>query len=186
MSPIRRARLCFAWIVPVAAFAWVTVGAEILINPVGWLFPNIITSSKEAIRLSDRTPLIPGKETMRKGYRKRDGTYFQTYAIEGRVFGVEIDDNGKPPFEFSIIDTDGDGKFESKIIHEVGNKDHAYVPQWVIDYYFSLHPEVKDGSGPVPVPSFTPAKPPAKSATPEKEPPEKEPPPPEARERPNP
>jgi len=120
--------------------------AEILLNPSGWRFPNIITSAKEAIQVSDRTPHIPGKETMTKGYRRANGTYFMTYEIEGKIFGVEIDEDGKPPFEFSIMDTDGDGKFETKIPHGKGNMDRAYVPQWVIDHYFRLHPQVTPGA----------------------------------------
>jgi hypothetical protein len=152
-----------------------TAHADILLNPSGWRFPNIITSAKEAIKVSDRTPVIPGKETINRGYRKSDGTFFMTYEIEGKIFGVEVDEDGKPPFEFSIMDTDGDGKFESKIINTPGNKDHAYVPQWVIDYYFSVHPEVKPGPGGAPLaPSLTapPARPAAtappvkKTATP--------------------
>jgi hypothetical protein len=119
--------------------------AEILLNPSGWRFPNIITSAKEAIKLSDRTPAIPGKETMTKGYRRANGTFFMTYEIEGKIFGVEIDEDGKPPFEFSIMDTDGDGKFETKIPHTKDNKDRAYVPQWVIDHYFRQHPEADPG-----------------------------------------
>jgi hypothetical protein len=121
--------------------------AEIQLNPAGWRFPNIVTSAKEAIQVSDRTPLIPGKETITKGYRRANGTYFMTYEIEGKIFGVEIDEDGKPPFEYSIMDTDGDGKFETRIPHVKGNKDHAYVPQWVIDYYYSVHPEVKPAAG---------------------------------------
>ena len=121
--------------------------ADIQINPSGWRFPNIVTSAKEAIQVSDRTPLIPGKETMTKGYRRANGTFFMTYEIEGKIFGVEIDEDGKPPFEYSIMDTDGDGKFETRIPHTKDNKDHAYVPQWVIDYYYSVHPEVKPGAG---------------------------------------
>jgi len=140
--------------------------ADILINPSGWRFPNIITSAKEAIQLSDRTPLIPGKETMTKGYRRANGTFFMTYEIEGKIFGVEIDEDGKPPFEFSIMDTDGDGKFETKIPHTKDNKDRAYVPQWVIDYYFSLHPEVaRSASGHAVPPSLkSPGPEPAASA----------------------
>ncbi len=152
-----------------------TARADILLNPSGWRFPNIITSAKEAIKVSDRTPVIPGKETINRGYRKSDGTFFMTYEIEGKIFGVEVDEDGKPPFEFSIMDSDGDGKFESKILHTPDNKDHAYVPQWVIDYYFSLHPEVKPGAAGTPVaPSLSapPARPAAtappakKTATP--------------------
>jgi hypothetical protein len=140
------------------------VYAEIQINPQGWRFPNIVTSAKEIIRVSDRTPLIPGKETLLKGYRKMDGTHFMTFEIEGRVFGVQIDTNGKPPFEFSIMDTDGDGKFETKIVEGKDNKDQGYVPQWMVDYYYSKHPELKNPS------EATKAVPPSLSSAPRPEP----------------
>jgi len=130
-----------------------TAHAAILINPQGWKFPNIVTAKKEVIRVSDETSLIPGKETLLKGYRKADGTFFLTFEIEGRVFGVEVDTDGKPPFEYGIMDADGDGKFETKIVPEKGSNDKGYVPQWVVDYYYSKHPELKEPSGPVkPVP----------------------------------
>src|SRR6058998_1133116 len=125
------------------------VRAEIRINPQGWKFPNIITAAKEMIKVSDRTPLIPGKETILKGYSKADGTHFMTYEIEGRVYGVQIDTNGKFPFEYGIMDTDGDGVFETKLIPGKDDKDQGYVPQWVIDYYYSKHPEMKHPSGEV-------------------------------------
>jgi len=131
-----------------ALFAASPARAEIKINPQGWKFPNIMTAAKEVIRVSDRTPQIEGKETILKGYRKADGTHFLTFEIEGRVFGVQIDTDGKPPFEYGIMDTDGDGKFETKITWEKGSKDQAYVPQWVINYYYSRHPELKNPSGP--------------------------------------
>ena len=173
-------------LLPLAA-TWSAARAEILLNPRGWKFPNTITSAKEAIRVSDRTPLVPGKETLLKGYRKADGTRFMTYAIEGRVFGVEIDEDGKPPFEFSIMDTDGDGRFETKIMHGAGNTDRAYVPQWIIDHYYTVHPNLKNPSNrqPVPPPSLVPAAPPeATGETPEE--PRTGPPPPDVRKRPNP
>lgn len=121
--------------------------AEILYNPQGWKFPNIITAAKEAIHPSDRTSEIPGKETLNKGYRRTNGTRVMTYEIEGKIFGCDIDEDGKPPFEYGIMDADGDGKFETKIVYAKGNKDHFYVPAWVIDYYFKLHPEAQRGPG---------------------------------------
>ena len=124
------------------------VRAELKINPQGWRFPNTMTAAKEIIRVTDQTPQIAGKETILKGYRKMDGTHFMTFEIEGRVYGVQMDTDGKPPFEYGIMDTDGDGKFETKIIWESGSKDQAYVPQWVIDYYYSRHPDLKNPSGP--------------------------------------
>ena len=151
----------------VMGLAATTVSAEIQINREGWKFPNIVSSAKEIIRISDRTPLIAGKETILKGYRKMDGTHFMTFEIEGRVFGVQIDTDGKPPFEYGIMDADGDGVFETKILP---GKDQAYVPQWVIDLYYSKHPEQKDPSGAVrplaptlidaPKPEATPTPPP--------------------------
>ena len=127
--------------------------ADIKINQQGWMFPNIVTSAKEMIRVSDRTPLIAGKETLLKGYRKMDGTHFMTFEIEGRVFGVLIDTNGKAPFEYSIMDTDGDGKFETKFNSRPESKDQGYVPQWIVDYYYSKHPDQKNPSaGAKPVP----------------------------------
>jgi hypothetical protein len=121
--------------------------AEILYNPQGWKFPNIITAAKEAIHVSDRTTVIPGKETLNKGYRRTNGTRVMTYEIEGKIFGVDIDEDGKPPFEFGIMDADGDGKFETKILYTKGNQDRFYVPAWVIDNYFKVHPEVQRGPG---------------------------------------
>jgi len=168
--------------------AWLAAGVafgEIQVNPKGWKFPNIITSAKEMIRVSDRTPLIPGKETILKGYRRADGTRFMTYEIEGRVFGVQIDTDGKFPFEYSIMDTDGDGVFETKILPDKDNKDRGYVPQWVVDYYYSKHPELKNATGPVvpPPPSLTTEPPPAPKPA---APPKAVKPPPEVLAQPNP
>jgi len=151
-----------------ALFAAQPARAEIKINPQGWKFPNLMTAAKEIIRVSDRTPQIEGKETILKGYRKADGTHFLTFEIEGRVFGAQIDTDGKPPFEYGIMDTDGDGKFETKIIPEKGSNDRGYVPQWVIDYYYSKHPELKNPSGPhkAPPPQLVAAPPPEPSPPP--------------------
>jgi len=141
--------------------------AEILYNPQGWKFPNIITAAKEAIHVSDRTTVIPGKETLNKGYRRTNGTRVMTYEIEGKIFGVDIDEDGKPPFEFGIMDADGDGKFETKIVYSKGNKDHFYVPAWVIDGYFKMHPEVQRGPGGNPaMPSLNAAAPPGTAKKP--------------------
>jgi len=147
----RRSRRAAAAALVAGAALWLPVPAraEIIINKQGWKFPNIITAAKEVIRVSDRTPLIEGKETILRGYRKSDGTHFMTYEIEGRVFGVQIDTNGKPPFEYSIMDTDGDGTFETKIVASKDSQDRAYVPQWIIDYYYSVHTDLKPPAGKV-------------------------------------
>jgi hypothetical protein len=152
--------------VPLVLLSGTLAHAEIKINPQGWKFPNLVTAAKEIIRVSDRTPLIPGKETILKGYRKADGSHFLTFEIEGRVFGVQVDTDGKPPFEYGIMDTDGDGKFETKIIPDKEGKDRGYVPQWVVDYYYSKHPELKKPSAKVKPPPPALASAPAPEATP--------------------
>ena len=170
--PRRGGSLAWPVAVLLAGFAVSQVRGEILYNPQGWKFPNIITAAKEAIHVTDRTSVIPGKETLNKGYRRTNGTRVMTYEIEGKIFGVDIDENGKPPFEFGIMDADGDGKFETKIVYGGGNKDHFYVPAWVIDHYFKVHPEVQRGPGGNPaMPNLNaaaapppPAAPPKKSA----------------------
>ncbi len=173
----------------VGVAAWLVVSpalAEVQINPNGWKFPNILTAAKQSIRVSDQTPLIPGKETILKGYRRTDGTFFRTYEIEGRIFGVEFDTNGKPPFEYGIMDTDGDGKFETKIIYGPDNKDHGYVPQWVIDHFYKVHPELKNATShaAVPPPRLNVSVPPPTSTPPP--PPKVVVPPPSAVQQPNP
>ncbi len=188
MQPCRRVRSALGTAISVAAalLAVPPAGAAIHVNSQGWRFPNIVTASKEAIRVSDRTPLIPGKETILRGYRKMDGTSFMTYEIEGRIFGVQIDTDGKPPFEYSIMDADGDGKFETKIQNAPGEHDQAYVPQWIIDHYYSVHPDLRDPSAKVkpqpPSLRVVQPEPPSPSAVP----PKREPPPPEILSLPNP
>lgn len=184
MSPRR------GWVAGAACVAMALIAtdarARIETNPDGWKFPNIVTAKKEVIRVSDETPLIPGKETLLKGYRKMDGTFFMTFEIEGRVFGAQIDTDGKPPFEYGIMDADGDGKFETKITPEKGSKDRGYVPQWVIDYYYSKHPELKNPSRPMKAtpPSLAAAPPPASTPAPGSA--AAVPPPPEILRQPNP
>jgi hypothetical protein len=163
----RRAVLSAALVAGLCAVA--PARADILYNPAGWKFPNIMTAAKEAIQLTDRTPIIPGKETVNKGYRRPDGTRVMTYEIEGKIFGLDIDEDAKPPFEYGIMDADGDGKFETKIVYSKGNKDHFYVPQWIIDYYFSLHPEVQRVGGKAVMPSLV-TPPPPKTTTAKKTP----------------
>src|SRR6266852_1218866 len=125
LNAMRRARRDAPLVAATLAATWLASArhAEIQINPQGWKFPNIVTAAKEVIRVSDRTELIPGKETILKGYRKADGTSFMTFEIEGRIFGAVVDTDGKPPFEYGIMDTDGDGKFETKIIYSKDNRD---------------------------------------------------------------
>ncbi len=109
----------------------------------GWLFPNPARAEKKAIRTIDATDRIPGKETVVKIYKKNDDEVFETLEIEGEIYSCQFHIKGKegePPTVFAIVDTDGDGVFESKY----GPGEIARVPDWVIQRYLKKHPTVKD------------------------------------------
>ena len=114
----------------------------------GWLFPNPALAEKENIRTVDYTPRIPGRETLVKIYkRKKDGVIFDTFEIEGELYACQFHEkgeDGKPPTVYAIVDTDGDGVFESK--YAPGEK--AHPPEWVIQRYYKKHPELKDPGPP--------------------------------------
>ena len=125
------------------------------INKDGWLFPNPALAEKKAIRPIDATDRIPGKETLVKIYqRKKDGVIFDIFEIEGEIYACQFHakgENGKPPSVYAIVDTDGDGIFESK--YAPGEK--AHPPDWAIQRYYKKHPDLKD-PGPSPSePSLT-------------------------------
>ena len=118
----------------------------------GWLFPNPAAAEKKDIRQMDYTPRIAGPETLVKFYqRKKDGAVFETMEIEGEVYACQFHikgEEGQPPTVYAIVDTDGDGVFESKYKH--GEK--ADPPEWVIQRYYKKHPEQTD-PGPAAAPS---------------------------------
>ncbi|HEV8337373.1 MAG TPA: hypothetical protein VGR67_13235 [Candidatus Polarisedimenticolia bacterium] len=110
----------------------------------GWLFPNPARAEKKAIRPVDATGRIAGKETLMKIYKKKDqDVVFETLEIEGEVFACQFHikgKDGKPTDVYAIVDTDGDGVFESKF----GAGEAAKTPEWVIQRYFKKHPDLHD------------------------------------------
>jgi len=114
----------------------------------GWLFPNPAQAEKLKIRTQDYTPRIPGPETQVKIYkRKKDGVVFDTFEIDGEIYACQFHVKGEgdaPPTVYAIVDTDGDGIFESK--YEPGEK--AQPPEWVILRYFKKHPDQTDPGPP--------------------------------------
>lgn len=109
----------------------------------GWRFPDPARATKKAIRTVDTTARIPGRETLVKIYRQEEGVIFETLEIEGEVFAFQFHVKGKdgePPTIFAIVDTDGDGIFESKY----GAGERPETPDWPIRVYYNRHPEWKD------------------------------------------
>jgi len=110
----------------------------------GWLFPNPALAEKKDIRPQDFTPRIAGAETLVKIYqRKKDGVVFDTFEIEGEIYACQFHikgENGQPPTVYAIVDTDGDGIFETK--YSRGEKPET--PEWVIQRYYKKHHELID------------------------------------------
>jgi hypothetical protein len=70
-------------------------------------------------------------------YKNEDGTMFRAYSVGGNVFRYDVDINGAPPYEYRLLDKDGDGIFETKedlvgemLVQEKGQK-----------YFIDLGPE---------------------------------------------
>ena len=129
-------------------------GGAVDVKKDGLLFPNPARAVKKDVRTLDYTPRIPGRETKVTIYqRKKDGVVFETLEIEGEIyacqFQIKREDENRPPEVYAIIDTDGDGVFESKF--SAGEK--ARPPEWVILRYYKKHPELKDPGPAAPLPS---------------------------------
>lgn len=64
----------------------------------------------------------PGPVIAIKTYRRADDKLFRQYSVEGKVFRYDIDEDGSAPYEYRILDKDGDGEFETreKLIGDVG------------------------------------------------------------------
>jgi hypothetical protein len=56
----------------------------------------------------------PRTEITIRSYTKTDGTRFREYSVSGNVFRYDIDEDGIMPYEYRVLDSDGDGTFETK------------------------------------------------------------------------
>lgn len=101
-------------------------------NPKGYDFPDIGSATLKSEEMIDLTDKIEGKETMVKTYEARDGRLFRVYSIKGKVFRYDLDIDKKFPYEYALLDKDGDGIFETRqeLTGEVvieGKKEKFYI-----------------------------------------------------------
>ncbi len=101
--------------------------AEQWTNPNGFPAPNITKAKTYGTLKKDIISEIPGKETTVTGYTNPDGTFFNTLEYKGHLFGFYVDTNGKMPLEYTLLDLDGDGKFEYKSSKEGENPSPQYI-----------------------------------------------------------
>lgn len=101
-------------------------------NPKGYAPPDISSSKLISEEMMDLTDKIEGKETLVSTYRANDSSLFRVYSVKGKAFRYDIDIDKKLPYEYSLIDKDGDGIFETR--HELtgelileGKKEQFYI-----------------------------------------------------------
>jgi len=78
--------------------------------------------------ISDR---VPGEETLFKQYADEWGFQFETVSINGIVFAINIDVDGKYPFDITLLDTDCDSVFETKVEDKPGQRTDLSIPECV-------------------------------------------------------
>jgi hypothetical protein len=65
-------------------------------------------------------------------YKEPDGELVRQFSVNGAVFRYDVAPKGKPPYEYRLIDKDGDGNFETKeqLVGETeagGKKERYYI-----------------------------------------------------------
>ena|SRR3990170_6748785 len=101
-------------------------------NSKGYNLPDIGGATLKSEEMIDLTDKIEGKETMIRIYETKDGSLFRVYSIKGKVFRYDIDIDKKFPYEYALLDKDGDGIFETRqdltgdVVME-GQKERFYI-----------------------------------------------------------
>lgn len=72
-------------------------------------------------------PDIPGAETIIRKYEDFQGNQVREFVINGAMFQIQVVPANGPTYY--LIDTDGDGLFETKVN---GYEPKLMVPQWVL------------------------------------------------------
>lgn len=114
----------------------VTYGIEIKrtesVNPKGYEVPDTASARLKSKEMMDLTDKIEGKETLVETYEAGDGSLFRVYAVKGKAFRYDVDIDKSFPYEYALIDKDGDGIFETRqeltgeIVME-GKKERFYI-----------------------------------------------------------
>jgi len=79
----------------------------------------------------DITRHVPGEETLFKQYVDEWGFQFETISINGVVFAINMDVDGKYPFDITLMDSDCDGVFDMKVEEKPGQRVDLQIPECV-------------------------------------------------------
>lgn len=79
----------------------------------------------------------PPTEILIRTYKGDDGRLFRMYSVGAKVFRYDIDEDGATPYEYRLLDEDGDGEFETreKLVGEMVVRDKGQK------YFIDLGPE---------------------------------------------
>ena len=100
-------------------------------NLSGFDIPEIATSNFLGWDKRDFSKRIPGKETIIKQFLDEWGFQFETFAINRIVFAINLDLDGKYPFDVTFMDQNCDGVFETKIEEKPGQSVDMGIPECV-------------------------------------------------------
>lgn len=115
---MKRAVVFYALLLTTVIFSIsLTYGLEIkkneTYNPEGYRIPDLKTAELQSEQVMDIKE-VEGKKMLIRTYKAKDGDLFRVYSIDGRIFRYDVDIDKKPPYEYALIDRNGDGIFETK------------------------------------------------------------------------
>ena len=100
-------------------------------NLSGFDIPEIATSNFLGWDKRDFSKRIPGKEPIIKQFLDEWGFQFETFSINKVVFAINLDLDGKYPFDVTFLDQNCDGVFETKIEEKPGESVDMGIPECV-------------------------------------------------------
>ncbi|HEY3346448.1 MAG TPA: DUF2782 domain-containing protein, partial [Nitrospirota bacterium] len=96
------------------AFTLITSSAAAAEN---YIVPDL---SKATLTLEEKQ-VVAGRKDMTRApeitirtYKEPDGELVRQFSVNGAVFRYDVAPKGKPPYEYRLLDKDGDGNFETK------------------------------------------------------------------------
>lgn len=77
-----------------------------------------VPSTQDATLVFEEKQLVadrePPTEILIRTFNAADGSRFRTYSVGGNVFRYDIDEDDNLPYEYRLVDNDGDGEFETR------------------------------------------------------------------------
>ena len=97
----------------------------------GYSIPNLGQAKFQGWVRRDLTDRIPKEESLFKQYIDEWGFKFETITINGVLFVYNLDLDNRFPYDVTLIDTDCDGIFETKVGEEAEGKVDMPIPECV-------------------------------------------------------